>query len=582
MASRPPFRGRSLIVTCGECTTSFELDESRIPPSGARVRCSRCKHAFFLAHPSSSQTEAVQSIVEETVGDVAAGGVPPAADDLVGLDGSIASLANPSESAVESDDEENWEFTEEVRTEGQDDLNEGDNFGVGADFSEGFEAASFETETATEAANEIDLDSGGDDIVGEELDTDFADDGIDLQDDDGSSGVELEVATDDIGDMQVDTEGLLGIVGDDDDVSEIVADAEAGRDDSGFGDVADFSALAEEVAPAQIESVVEEIHSDVSNQEGIDTSSGVTDDLSDPENWDLAPDSDFDSPKSSIAGLVDSFSPGSRSASEPAAASHLESDFDPADFDAEIGERSMLSLGLRTIATTLGWMITMASVSVVAYLSLVPEWQRWTVAPQTLALEAFSAETTRTRWVETSRSGSLLVIDGVAHNTGREVIWPPALQIALLDVEGEEISAAQTPIGSPLTERVLREATAAELAESMWLAPEQFRTSPLGPGESRAFQAIVADLPDGARRYVVEVADEAEKTAPPALNFGSGELEAAASAGREEGIGAGVDISPEPAPTAAESEAAISALVEELSRDVAAETVAEAEAAAPR
>jgi predicted Zn finger-like uncharacterized protein len=37
-----------VIITCEKCATQFQLDEGRIPERGARVRCSRCKHAFHV------------------------------------------------------------------------------------------------------------------------------------------------------------------------------------------------------------------------------------------------------------------------------------------------------------------------------------------------------------------------------------------------------------------------------------------------------------------------------------------------------------------------------------------------------
>ncbi|MBW2233204.1 MAG: zinc-ribbon domain-containing protein, partial [Deltaproteobacteria bacterium] len=40
-----------MIVTCTNCDTSFQLDDARVPNQGIRVRCSRCKEAFFLQHP---------------------------------------------------------------------------------------------------------------------------------------------------------------------------------------------------------------------------------------------------------------------------------------------------------------------------------------------------------------------------------------------------------------------------------------------------------------------------------------------------------------------------------------------------
>ena len=37
-----------MIVTCDACKTNFTVDESRIPPEGIKVRCSKCKHVFLV------------------------------------------------------------------------------------------------------------------------------------------------------------------------------------------------------------------------------------------------------------------------------------------------------------------------------------------------------------------------------------------------------------------------------------------------------------------------------------------------------------------------------------------------------
>jgi len=42
-----------VVVSCQKCRTRFQLDEARIPEKGVRVRCSKCKHAFFVARPGS-------------------------------------------------------------------------------------------------------------------------------------------------------------------------------------------------------------------------------------------------------------------------------------------------------------------------------------------------------------------------------------------------------------------------------------------------------------------------------------------------------------------------------------------------
>jgi predicted Zn finger-like uncharacterized protein len=38
-----------MIVTCESCKTKFELDPARIKGVGSKVRCSRCKHIFYVA-----------------------------------------------------------------------------------------------------------------------------------------------------------------------------------------------------------------------------------------------------------------------------------------------------------------------------------------------------------------------------------------------------------------------------------------------------------------------------------------------------------------------------------------------------
>lgn len=37
-----------MIVTCESCEASFKVDDSRIPPKGINVRCSKCKHVFVV------------------------------------------------------------------------------------------------------------------------------------------------------------------------------------------------------------------------------------------------------------------------------------------------------------------------------------------------------------------------------------------------------------------------------------------------------------------------------------------------------------------------------------------------------
>ncbi len=48
-----------MIVTCESCKTKFQLDPSRIKGMGSKVRCSQCKHVFFVTKEDDLDLEPV-------------------------------------------------------------------------------------------------------------------------------------------------------------------------------------------------------------------------------------------------------------------------------------------------------------------------------------------------------------------------------------------------------------------------------------------------------------------------------------------------------------------------------------------
>lgn len=54
-----------MIITCNECDTRFNIDESLLKQTGSKVRCSTCKNVF-LAYPSSLSEELDKSSEVET------------------------------------------------------------------------------------------------------------------------------------------------------------------------------------------------------------------------------------------------------------------------------------------------------------------------------------------------------------------------------------------------------------------------------------------------------------------------------------------------------------------------------------
>jgi len=56
-----------MIVTCASCLTKFNLDESKIPAKGAKVRCSRCRHVFFIVPPTEKKEEEITENFESFI-----------------------------------------------------------------------------------------------------------------------------------------------------------------------------------------------------------------------------------------------------------------------------------------------------------------------------------------------------------------------------------------------------------------------------------------------------------------------------------------------------------------------------------
>lgn len=101
-----------MIVECESCRTRFRLDDAKVPATGAKVRCSRCKTAFIVHRPSATRDEAIEEVVAEAT---APGGPrsPDVTQDLFDVSASGGRRATAAPSA--GPDDEKWEFDEEPR-----------------------------------------------------------------------------------------------------------------------------------------------------------------------------------------------------------------------------------------------------------------------------------------------------------------------------------------------------------------------------------------------------------------------------------------------------------------------------------
>jgi len=421
--------------------------------------------------------------------------VPSAAEDLAAEPAAVPPVSSdsPTDSVL---DEEDWQFSEEIRVEGDDDLaddseaEEESVFGVSQDFGAGFD----ESELSAESS---DPDLASSDPKGPAIVQDAAADAG------SSSGLELDGPA---------------------------ASSEPVRDESSFGSVDDFSALMEDEEPSVAGDLASEIASELEAEAANDRSvgtyaeAGSADDLGDPENWDLVGHDDRAGGAASVQGFSRSFSSATGIESVDAADFFSEDALDGSGYDEDVMGSSIMAGPVGHVARFLGWAVTVALVSAVVYLALGNEWARWAHAPQTVRAGSLEAETLSSGWVETSRSGSVLRIAGRIRNTGSEPIWPARVQLALLDGRGARLTAPPIRAGLPLPETVLREAPLAALEERLAVATQRLANSPLAPGETREFEALLQEghLPEDAQRVLLEVGQPVSASKEQGSGAGSG------------------------------------------------------------
>ncbi len=102
-----------VIVDCESCHTRFRLDEARIPASGAKVRCSKCKAAFIVKRPSATRDELIDEVVAEAT-DPGSSRAPAPSEDLFEKSASGTHMlgATPEPERAERASDEKWEFDE--------------------------------------------------------------------------------------------------------------------------------------------------------------------------------------------------------------------------------------------------------------------------------------------------------------------------------------------------------------------------------------------------------------------------------------------------------------------------------------
>ncbi len=190
-----------MIITCNECDTRFNIDESLLKQTGSKVRCSKCKNVF-LAYPSSLSEELDKSGEVET----------------------------ESQETDLSDIDNLFEIDEGLKVENEPEESE-------LDLELDLEPEINETPAETEAELELELDdknsseiSAGEESEGIELTMDEAfEENTKVEEKPEEAGLELELDLDlepEIDETQAETEAELELELDDKTDSEISAKEE--------------------------------------------------------------------------------------------------------------------------------------------------------------------------------------------------------------------------------------------------------------------------------------------------------------------------------------------------------------------
>lgn len=190
-----------MIITCENCSTSFNLDEKFLKPSGSKVRCSKCKH-IFTAFPATVTEEKQMPSEESPAGEPApAAGLSTGPEKDVASDAALAGEASEDlglERELEAEPETGWDAAAE-----DPDLSTPDEEKTGT--------AEIDAFGADEAAEDLglDIEPGAEPEAGqeEELDLSSLDDVFDTeagQDGDAVGDAEEELGDDLLEDLGLD------------------------------------------------------------------------------------------------------------------------------------------------------------------------------------------------------------------------------------------------------------------------------------------------------------------------------------------------------------------------------------------
>ncbi|MEE8581298.1 MAG: zinc-ribbon domain-containing protein [Myxococcota bacterium] len=472
-----------MVVECERCSTRFQLDESKVPAKGIRVRCSSCKYSFLLRRPSASPEEAVGEVVAETAASPKAP-TPEATQDL-GADTPQSDADDRDEVEVDVEVEEESEEEEHADEE---DLEDGEDEGVGDDDSDwefNHEDADPAEREQVEAASESDFDerdasspSAPNDPYGGNLTAGF----IGGQEPSADSADASEFDAGDVfGSMDDFARAPETDVKDSRPPMEIGGWEDAGSR-AGSSDHGDEDGAAPEIG-------------------GASGAAGRVGDARPPEE----PRARVTPDKASTRGPLGRIAPTAKQSQQADAAQPSES-----------ARASEAPPWLKRGGELVGWTLTAGLLVVGIIRGVMPADSAMSAGPETVVVEGgLEARRVEGHWVETLGSGTLFSITGELHNPGTTPVTPDQrIEVVLLDAEGDLLTHADSPIGLPLPEATVRELPRAERIRSSEFAARALAEFSIAAGDSVRFQALVEAVPDRAERFQLKATGLSTEASP--------------------------------------------------------------------
>lgn len=436
-----------MIVTCQNCDTSFQLDESRVPAQGIRVRCSRCKEAFFLARPSADPDKAIHEIAREAARAPSAP-TPTATEDLDSTTRVARTTSDAATRSTEDEEEHDWEFNLDPPNRG----------------------------AAAAKAHED------------------ADAGLDWESDGGSSGLSLEGEDDE---PDPEPEGEVSAFGTVDDFSSLM---------EGDGDESDAATAAATRVTTTDRSASPQPQAghyaaagrrdDLGDPESWDFFGDQT----------AAPG---DGSPSSVLGRIALASvPASETTDFASALDGSEWDDDGYDEATATTTPGVVERSIVWIGHSIGWSATVLLASVVVISGFWTTAQSLVTSSQVVRFGSFEARELQGHWIDTARGETLLRVSGqlVNMDAGTATLGG-LLEVSLVDGDGNHLALDPQPAGEALPVADLRELSPAAMRIVVDRAAFSLAHRPIAPSEVVPFQTLFQDVPTRAARFALSIAD---------------------------------------------------------------------------